>query len=320
MRFYVVQRLLSSIFVLIGVGLVTFSLIRVVPGDVVTAQLADAGAIDQETQAQFRHELGLDRPYLSQLSSWTGGLLQGDLGRSLWTGREVSAVIGQALPVTLELSLLAILLAFLIGIPIGVLSAVRQDTAGDYAGRLFAIFGLSIPDFVFASVVILLLAKYLHWLPQIGYVPFTEDPLANLAQFLVPAAILGYRLSAVVMRITRSSLLEVLREDYVRTAWAKGLRGRTVVVRHSLKNAMIPVITVIGGQIGYLLGGAVIIEQIFALSGLGRLVLDSIQRRDYTVIQGTVLLIGALTVLVNLLVDLSYAAIDPRIRSAGGRP
>jgi len=218
------------------------------------------------------------------------------------------------IPVSAELAALAIVLALVIAIPVGVISAIRQDTFLDYIGRLVAISGLSLPDFWLGTVMLMMLSLWFRWLPPIGYVPFFTNPLANLQQFVFPALILGFRLSATSMRMTRSTMLEVLRQDYIRTAWSKGLRERVVIYRHALKNAMIPVITIIGTQFSVLLGGTVIMETIFVLPGVGRLTLDSIFNRDYTQLQGNVLFLAMVMVTANLVVDLSYAWFDPRIR------
>src|SRR5207244_2093823 len=220
----------------------------------------------------------------------------------------------KAIPVTLELAALAIILGLIIAIPVGVLSATRQDSASDYVGRVVAVSGLSIPDFWLATLVITFAAIWFHWIPPIGYVSLWESPWRNLQQFLLPAAILGFRLSAATMRMTRSTVLEVLREDYVRTAWAKGLAGRIVVYKHALKNALIPVVTIIGGQLGVLLGGTVVVEPAFALAGMGGLTREAILYRDYPVVQTNLILVAGTLVTLNLLVDLTYAWLDPRIR------
>jgi peptide/nickel transport system permease protein len=242
------------------------------------------------------------------------GAVQGDLGRSLVTRRPVTQELLRRINLTGHLAVLSVIIALMIALPIGVLSAVRQDTASDYLGRLFAILGLSLPDFWLATVVITFLAIWFQWIPPIGFAPLWEDPARCLSQLLIPALIIGARLAAVSMRMTRSSLLEVLRQDYIRTARAKGTRERAVIVRHALKNAFIPVVTVIGQQFSVLLGGTVIVEFIFLQPGVGSLMLDAVLLRDYTLIQGAVLFFAAVIVVANLLVDLSYAWLDPRIR------
>jgi peptide/nickel transport system permease protein len=235
-------------------------------------------------------------------------------GDSIFTNEPIPVALKKAIPVTLELATLAMILGLAISIPVGVLSATRQDTAPDYAGRVVAVSGLSLPDFWLGTLVITFAAIWFQWIPPIGYVSFWESPWRNLQQFLLPAAVLGFRLSAATMRMTRSTVLEVLREDYVRTAWAKGLAGRIVVYKHALKNALIPVVTIVGGQLGTLLAGTVIVETIFALPGMGRLTVEAILFRDYPVVQTNVMLVAATLVTLNLLVDLTYAWLDPRIR------
>jgi peptide/nickel transport system permease protein len=235
-------------------------------------------------------------------------------GYSIFTNEPIAVALKKSIPVTLELATLALILGLLIAIPVGVLSATRQDTTSDYAGRVVAISGLSLPDFWLGTLVITFAALWFRWIPPIGYASFWEAPLTNLQQFLLPAAVLGFRLSAATMRMTRSTVLEVLREDYVRTAWAKGLGGRVVVYKHALKNALIPVVTIVGGQLGTLLAGTVIVETIFALPGMGRLTVEAILFRDYPVVQTNVMLVAATLVTLNLAVDLTYAWLDPRIR------
>jgi peptide/nickel transport system permease protein len=264
--------------------------------------------------ARARQELGLERPFLAQYRTWITGALHGDLGRSLITRRSVTSELGKRINLTSHLAVMSIIVAMLIALPIGVLSAVKQDTASDYLARFFAILGLSLPDFWLATVVITVLAIWVQWIPPVGFAPLWEDPARCLGQLAIPALIIGARLAAVSMRMTRSSLLEVLRQDYIRTARAKGTRERAVIVRHALKNAFIPVVTVIGQQFSVLLGGTVIVEFIFLQPGVGSLMLDAVLLRDYTLIQGAVLFFAAVIVAMNLLVDLSYAWLDPRIR------
>ena len=314
MRTYVTRRVLQGVLVLWLVSLLIFSLVRILPGDAVIMQLDQAAAPTPEVLKRARQELGLDRPFLAQYRAWIGGALQGDLGRSLVTRRPVTQELLKRINLTSHLAVMSVIIAMVIALPIGVLSAVRQDTAGDYLGRSLAVLGLSLPDFWLATVVITFLAIWFQWIPPIGFAPLWEDPARCLSQLLIPAVIIGARLAAVSMRMTRSSLLEVLRQDYIRTARAKGARERGVIVRHALKNAFIPVITVIGGQFSVLLGGTVIVEFIFLQPGVGSLMLDAVQLRDYTLIQGAVLFFAAVIVVTNLLVDLSYAWLDPRIR------
>jgi peptide/nickel transport system permease protein len=311
---YVVRRLLQGLLVLFLVSLVVFSLVRILPGDVILMQLDQAAALTREDLERARQELGLDRPFVQQYGTWAAGLLRGDLGRSLTSRRPVLDELLKRVNLTIHLALLALGIALLIALPIGIMSAVRQDTAADYTGRLFAIMGLSLPDFWLATVAITFLAIWFHWTPPMGFEPIWADPSRNLSQLLIPAAIIGARLSAVSMRMTRSALLEVLRQDYIRTAWAKGLQERVIIVRHALKNALIPVVTIVGQQFSILLGGTVIVEFIFLLPGVGSLTLDAVLLRDYTLVQGAVMFFATVMVAMNLLVDLSYAWFDPRIR------
>ena len=262
----------------------------------------------------LRTKLGLNRPVVAQYVEWLGAIVRGNLGESLWTRRLVLSELGRRLPVTVTLGVMAIAVAVLIGVPVGVLSAVRQDSVLDFVARSAAILGLSIPGFVKAIVVILLPAIWWGWTPLARFVEFSKDPAGYAIQFVVPAIILGIGSAASIMRLTRAMLLEVLRQDYVRTAWAKGLRERGVVLKHALKNAVIPVVTVLGLQVASFAGGAVIIEWIFGLPGMGQFLVDAIVQRDYPVIQGINLLIVVIIVLTNLSVDLLYAVLDPRIR------
>jgi len=311
---YLALRVLQGLLVLWLVSLLTFSLVHILPGDVIVMQLDQAAAPTPEVLARARQELGIDRPLFEQYRTWMGGVLQGDLGRSLTTRRPVMQELLKRVNLTCHLAVLSMAIALLIAVPIGILSAVRQDTATDYVGRFVAVLGLSLPDFWLATVAITFLAIWVGWIPPVGFAPIWVDPERNLSQLLIPAGIIGARLAAVSMRMTRSSLLEVLRQDYIRTARAKGRRERGVVLGHALKNALIPVITVLGQQFSVLLGGTVIVEVIFLQPGVGSLMLDAVQLRDYTVIQGAVLFFAVVIVAVNLLIDMSYAWLDPRIR------
>jgi peptide/nickel transport system permease protein len=311
---YITRRVLQGIVVLFLVSFVVFSLVRLLPGDAILMQLDQAAAPTPENLQKARQELGLDRPFLEQYRVWISGVLRGDLGNSLTSRRPVLQELLKRINLTSHLAIMSLTIAVLIAIPVGVLSAVRQDTIMDYLGRLFAILGLSLPDFWLATVAITFLAIWFRWMPPIGFAPIWVEPVRNLSQLLLPALIIGARLAAVSMRMTRSSLLEVLRQDYIRTAWAKGLRERVVIVKHAFKNAFIPVVTIIGQQFSVLLGGTVIVEFIFLQPGVGSLMLDAVVLRDYTLIQGAVLFFAAVTVVMNLLVDLSYAWLDPRIR------
>ena len=314
MRTYITRRVLHGLLVLWLVSLAIFSLVRILPGDAVIMQLDQAAAPTPEALKRARQELGLERPFLAQYRTWITGVVQGDLGRSLITRRPVTQELVKRINLTSHLVVMSLIVALLIALPIGVLSAVKQDTMSDYVGRLFAILGLSLPDFWLATVVITFLAIWFQWIPPIGFAPLWVDPVRCLSQLLIPAVIIGARLAAVSMRMTRSSLLEVLRQDYIRTARAKGARERAVIVRHALKNAFIPVVTVLGQQFSVLLGGTVIVEFIFLQPGVGSLILDAVLLRDYTLIQGAVLFFATVIVVTNLLVDLSYAWLDPRIR------
>jgi peptide/nickel transport system permease protein len=297
---------------LVIASLIVFTLPRLIPGDVVQLMLEEK-AYAKDIQ-ELRVKLGLDRPMHVQYFEWLGRVATGDLGESLWTRRPVSEELGRRLPVTLTLGLFATVSAVVIALPIGVISAIRQDTAKDYAARTVAILGLSVPGFWLATLVIVLPAIWWGWRPVTGFTEFGPDPLAYLGQFLIPGVILGIAASATIMRLTRGMLLEVLRHDYVRTAWAKGLPERVIVLKHSLKNAVIPVITVLGIQIAQIIGGTVIIETIFGFPGMGRFLFDAIIQRDYPVIQGVNLVVVTAIVVINLTVDALYATLDPRIR------
>jgi peptide/nickel transport system permease protein len=314
MQKYAIRRLLLAIPVLLISSLIVFGLMRVMPGDALVALMGESGNVSEKELAKLRRELGLDRPYHEQYLLWVWQMVSFNPGHSIFTNEPIPVALRKAIPVTLELATLAILLAVTIAIPVGVLSATRQDTASDYVGRVVAVSGLSFPDFWLGTLLITFAAIWFQWIPPIGYVSFWESPAQNLQQFLLPAAVLGFRLSAATMRMTRSTVLEVLREDYVRTAWAKGLAGRIVVYKHALKNALIPVVTIVGGQLGTLLAGTVVVETIFALPGMGRLTIEAILFRDYPVVQTNVMLVAATLVTLNLIVDLTYAWLDPRIR------
>ena len=311
---YILRRLALAVPVLFLVSVIVFAMIRIIPGDVVTMRLVEGGETP-EAQA-MRRQLGLDQPLPVQYLFWVANLLRGDLGVSLWTGYPVVQEIAQSLPITLELALLSIVIAIAIAIPAGLISAVAQDTPVDWVVRLVSVAGLAIPPFWLGTLLIMLPAIFVGWAPPAGYVSFLEDPATNIQQFIFPALSLGYFYAALSMRLTRSQALEVLRQDYVRTARAKGLADRAVLATHVLKNTLMPVITLAGTQLGVLLGGVVIIEQIFSLPGMGRLTLWAISVRDYPQLQANVLLVAATTVILNLLVDLTYAWLDPRVHTA----
>ena len=312
MRKYVLRRLLvaSASFVIASVGV--FSLPRLIPGDAVQLMLEER-AYGKDLD-DLRAKLGLDRPIHVQYVDWLGRVVRGQLGESLWTKRPVIEELARRLPVSLELGLMALCFSISIALPVGIIAAVRQDSLADYVTRGLAILGLSVPGFWIATLAVLLPAIWWGWSPPIQFTEFSVDPWAHLSQFVLPAAILGLASAAAIMRLTRAMLLDVLRQDYVRTAWAKGVGERGVVLKHSLKNALIPVVTVLGIQVAQILGGTVIFETIFGLPGMGRFLFDAINQRDYPVIQGINLLIVSVVVVMNLTVDAFYAFLDPRIR------
>jgi peptide/nickel transport system permease protein len=314
MKAYVTRRLILLIPVLVGVSFMAFMILQLVPGDVCTIILARSASGTEEELQRCRQDLGLDSPAYRQYIDWVGRLVRGDLGVSFWTHRPIAEELGKRIPVTLELALLAIVISTTVGVSLGLLSATRQDSVRDYGGRMFAIIGLSIPDFVIGTVFLLFLVTRFEWVPPITYKRLIEDPWGNVQQFIFPALLLGFGLSASIARMTRSTMLEVLRQDYIRTAWAKGLRGRTVILKHALRNAMIPVVTIIGLQFGGLLGGTVVMEVLFGMPGLGRTMVDAIIQRDYPFMQSIVLVTSLAYVVVNLVVDLSYGVFDPRVR------
>ena len=311
---FVVRRLVLSIPILLLVSIMVFGLIHLIPGDAARVILGQEAT--PEAIAGLRHELGLDRPLVIQYLTWLGNVLRGDLGRSLADRSPVIEQIKLRLPVTLELTIGTFVVALLIALPAGILSATRRGSVVDYASTLVALGGLSIPSFWLAIMFILLFAVRLRWLPASGYVPFTEDPRANLAAMILPMVATGIRESAALTRMLRSGMLEVLNADYVRTARSKGLSEWLVVLRHALRNALVPVVTSAGLLLAGLLGGLVITETIFAIPGFGRLIVEAIYQRDFVTVQGAVLVSALLVVIVNLIVDLIYALIDPRIRLA----
>jgi peptide/nickel transport system permease protein len=312
MHRYVIKRLLLMIPSLLIVSLIVFSLARLIPGDVVDMMYEDRAYA--KDLAEMRRKLGIDKPIHLQYFAWITRVMRGDLGVSLWTKRPVLDEILDRLPVSMELGLMTIGCALLMAIPIGILAAMRQDTMQDYAARSLAIGGLSVPGFWLATLVVVLPSIWWGWTPPIQFIPFREAPLPHLGQFLLPALILGFASAASVMRLTRAQMLEVLRQDYVRTAWSKGLRERVVVLKHALKNAIIPVVTIVGLQIANVAGGTVVMEQIFGLPGMGRFLLEAIVQRDYPVIQGVNLALATVIIVMNLITDLVYGFLDPRIR------
>jgi peptide/nickel transport system permease protein len=315
MHRYLLRRILFMIPTLLGVALLVFVLMRLIPGDIVAIRLAgEGGNVSEQVLALERARLGLDRPAWQQFAGWLWGILRLDFGTSMWTGRAITYEIGLRFQLSLQIAIMATAFAVILAVPLGTLAALKQDTWVDYALRLFAIAGLATPSFWLGILILLGLLIAFRWMPPIHYVPIWIDPWANLSQLIWPALATGYRYSAVSMRMTRSAVLEVLREDFIRTARAKGLFERLVVVRHTLKNAMLPVITVIGLEFAFLLGGLVVTEQVFNLNGLGLLFVKAVQFHDYTLVQALVLLTATVFVLTNFVVDLLYAWLDPRIR------
>ncbi|MEU1606161.1 ABC transporter permease [Micromonospora matsumotoense] len=308
---FVLRRLLQSVVVLLGVTLVVFLLLQLVPGDPVRVALGTR--FDQQTYDALRERAGLDRPLVVQYLSYVGHALTGDLGVSFRSGQPVTSIVLERLPATLSLAVTAVLLALLVAFPLGVLSAVRSGSFVDHAARVFSQFGVSVPDFWMGIMGILLFAGVLGWLPPSGYVALTDDPAGWASHVALPAAAVGLVTASILTRFIRSSVLEVLAEDYVRTAEAKGLRRRVVIVRHVLRNALIPVVTVVAVQLASLVGGVIVIEVLFAWPGVGRLTYDAVQARDYPVLQGAVLFVATLFLVMNLLVDVLYARLDPRI-------
>ena len=309
---YLVVRLLSALPVLVLVTVLAFAAIRIVPGDLASVRLG-SGATKQDA-ATLREQLGLDAPIPEQYWHWISGLAKGDPGDSLQSGLPVSNQFWSRLPVTVELAILATVISVVIALPLGVIAAVRAGSRFDHALRIAAVLGQAVPTFWLAILALTLLSIYLRWAPPFAYRAPWDDPSHNLQQLLLPAVILGYSQSALLMRTVRASMLEILTQDYIRTASAKGLASRTVVIRHALRNALIPATTIIGIQTATLMGGAIVLEQIFSLPGVGKLTLDAITARDYTQLQFNVVFIAAITLGINLLVDLSYLYSDPRLR------
>ncbi|MEC2054471.1 ABC transporter permease [Peribacillus psychrosaccharolyticus] len=308
---YITRRLLMLIPVLFGVSIFIFVMMRVVPGDVAMTILGTDAT--PESLAQLRKEFGLNLPLHQQYLNWMGGVLSGDFGESMRSGQAVLPDILSRFTITFELTLLSALISWIIAIPMGIIAAIRHNTKTDFSVRMVSLLGVSVPNFAMATVLILVLALFFSYSPPVGYIGFFEDPLRNLQILILPSLVLGTGMAGAVMRMTRSSVLEILRQDFIRTIRAKGARERVIIFDHALRNAMIPILTIIGMQVGTLLGGAVIIEQIFSLPGLGQLVLTAITQRDFTVVQGSVLFIAFVFVMINLLVDVLYSYLDPRI-------
>ena len=315
MRAYIIRRLLLMVPGLLILTVLVFLSVRFIPGDAIDLMTMEYGGGEVDREALER-ELGLDVPFYVQYGRWMGGIfLHGTLGKSLFGGAfSVEEKILDRLPVTIELGVLAIAIGLVIALPVGIYSAIRQDTAADYLGRSVAIIGLATPNFWLALMVMLYPAIWWGWSPPMQWVPLTEDPLGNLGVFIIPSLILGTYLSAATMRMTRTMMLEVLRQDYIRTAWSKGLKERVVIIRHTVKNALIPVVTLIGLQMPILVGGSVIMENIFNLPGLGRLMVTALEDRDYPVVSGVNLFFATMVMGINLLIDLMYPILDPRVR------
>jgi peptide/nickel transport system permease protein len=315
MHRYIFKRLLLMIPTLLGVAALVFLLLRVLPGDIVELKYSGSGAYaPKQAIERERAQLGLDQPLWKQFGGWIWGIARFDFGTSMWTGRPISHEIAIRLELSIELALMATFVAILISVPLGTIAAVKQDSWIDYCVRVFSIAGLAIPSFWLGIVIILIFIIYFRWLPPLTFTSFWVDPKANFLQLIWPALAVGYRYSAVATRMTRSTVLEVLREDYIRTARAKGLWERAVLIRHALKNALLPVITVIGLEFAFLIGGLVVTEQVFNLNGIGKLFVESISQRDYTMIQSLVLLTSFVFIFVNFLIDVVNAVMDPRIR------
>ncbi|MBI1299727.1 ABC transporter permease subunit [bacterium] len=311
---YLLQRLVLLIPTVFGISVAVFLLMRMLPGDVVQVMIGPEISVSEEQRAALYRLFGLDAPLHIQFFRWISSVVQGDLGVSLRTGQPVSELLGQRLLITAELTILSVLVSWLIAIPLGIVSAVRRNSIFDFISHIFGLIGLSVPNFWLATMLLLVTSLYLRWQPSPIWVSPFEDPFVNFQQMILPVFSLSVALVAVVMRMMRSSMLEVLGHDYIRTARAKGLSYVMLLNRHALKNAFIPVVTVMGIQVGYLLGGAVVIEQIFGLPGVGWMILNGIYQRDYPVVQGGVLFLALVFVLINLLVDMLYAYADPRIR------
>lgn len=315
MSTYIVRRVLLMGPMLIGVSVIIFSLLRIVDSDVLVARLGESTSVTDKDIEEVKRDLGLTGPIPVQYARWVGGMLRGDFGYSYYSRKPTLPELVKRIPVTIEFTVLAITVGVLIGVPGGVLGATRQDGPFDYGTRSFSVLFLSMPSFWLGILFIYVTSTWVRSLsPPPTFARITDDPMLNLRSMWAPALILGIQLSAITMRMTRSQMLEVLRQDYIRTAWAKGLRERVVIVRHALKNALIPVITVVGGQIGFLLGGAVVLESVFALPGVGRLTVSSVLTNDYPQIQLNILFLALVHMMVNLVVDISYGWFDPRIR------
>lgn len=311
---YLSRRLLLMIPTLLTVAVLIFVLVRVIPGDIVELRLVSGGSfVTRGVIEAERARLGLNKPLWQQFVDWMAGLVRFDLGTSMWTGAPITHEIALRFQLSLQLAIMSTLIAVAIAIPLGITAAVRRGTWVDHTVQIVSVAGLATPSFWLAILLLLALLTYAHWLPPLTFTPLWVDPRANLLQLIWPALAIGYRYSAVTSRMTRSAMLEVLGEDYVRTAWAKGLAQRVIIVRHALRNALMPVVTVIGLEFAFLIGGLVVTEQVFNLNGIGKLFVDAISHRDYTMIQGLMLLVAGVYIVVNFLIDLLYVWLDPRI-------
>ena len=314
MHRYVINRILLMIPTLFGVALITFVLLRMVPGDIVLLKLAgDGGRVDPIVLEQERARLGLDKPVAQQFVEWAVGAAHFDFGLSMWTGRPIVHEVAIRLELSLQLTIMATIIATILALPLGALAALKQDSWVDYTIRLFSIAGLSLPGFWLGIITILFLLAIFHYLPPLTFTPLLQNPAENLSQLIWPALTVGYRYSAVATRMTRSTLLEVMRDDYVRTARAKGLAERFVVLRHGMRNALLPVVTVLGLEFAFLLGGLLVTEQVFNLNGIGKLMVEAVLRRDYTMTQALIMIVAGAFIMINFLIDLLYVALDPRI-------
>ncbi len=321
MRAYVIRRLLLMIPTLLIATIIVFSLARFIPGNIIDQMIAEAGEgatawsqrSHEVTTAALKKALGLDLPIHVQYGKWISGVVRGDFGRSLWSNRSIGEEMMQRWPVSFELSLLGIVIGLIVAMPIGIYSAIRQDTTGDYVGRSIAILCITIPSFWLGTLVVVLPSIWWQWTPPVQLIPFTQNPITNIGQFIIPATINGLVYSGTTMRMTRTMMLEVLRQDYIRTAWSKGLTERVVIMRHALKNALIPVVTLIGGRLPMLISGSIVMETIFSLPGMGLYMVEALNRRDYPIISAVNLVIAIVVVFVILAVDLLYAYLDPRV-------
>lgn len=315
MRQYLLRRILLMFPTLLGAALLIFILMRVVPGDIVELKhAAEGGSVSQEILQTERARLGLDKPLWHQFGSWIWGIVRGDFGTSMWTGRPITYEITLRFQLSIQLAFMAMIFSTFLAIPLGTIAALKQDTWLDYVIRVFSIAGLATPSFWLGIIIILVLLIFFGWLPPMEYTPLWRDPWANLTQLIWPALAVGYRYSAMIVRMTRSTVLEVLREDYIRTARAKGLYEKLVLIRHALKNAMLPVLSVTGLELAFLLGGLVVTEQVFNLNGLGLLLIQSITRRDYMMTQSLVLLAAFFFIFINFILDILFSWLDPRVR------